>query len=231
MKILFVEDEEDILEPTTISLEKLGFTVEVAENGKDGLYKAKVNTYSCIVLDINLPKINGYEILKKLREDGTETPVIMLTAKNGLEDKLAGFKHGSDDYITKPFDVYELAARIKAVTKRFSPNKSQRLIYGSNELIPEKNLLIRYKTNPNETASPEKHKEIVLSNKEAAILEYLIRNKGQIIASEDILEHVWDSEIDPFTDTLKTHMKTLRKKADPKKKHIQTIRGKGYVLD
>jgi DNA-binding response OmpR family regulator len=142
----------------------------------------------------------------------------MVTARSQIYDKLEGFDSGADDYITKPFDMKELVARINSLIKRSNINQEHFLKIEDMKIYPEKNLV------------KDGEKEIELSNKEMGILQYLVRNRGRIISSEELLEHVWDSNIDMFTETVKTHIKTLRKKIDPEKKIIQTVRGKGYVI-
>jgi DNA-binding response OmpR family regulator len=142
----------------------------------------------------------------------------MVTARSQIYDKLEGFDSGADDYITKPFDMKELVARINSLIKRSNINQEHLLEIEDMKIYPEKNLV------------KDGEKEIELSNKEMGILQYLVRNRGRIISSEELLEHVWDSNIDMFTETVKTHIKTLRKKIDPEKKIIQTVRGKGYVI-
>lgn len=220
MKLLIVEDEEYIVLPLKKFLEKKGFAVDYALDGKAGLDKARINEYDCILLDLNLPEIDGIEIAKQLRENKNTTPIIMVTARSQMYDKLEGFETGTDDYVTKPFNLKELLARINAVIKRNSLNKSNELEINGLKLFPDQNTVVDKKTN----------EVIELSNKETSIFEYLIRNKGKIVSTEELLEHVWDSEIDTFTDTVKTHIKTLRKKIDPQKKFLKTIRGKGYKI-
>lgn len=220
MKLLLVEDESGLRKPVKYFLEKNNFSVDEAENGKQALDMIGMNEYDCILLDLNLPEIDGIEVAKRIREMNNLTPIIMETARSQVYDKLKGFDHGADDYITKPFDLKELVARINAVIKRSSLNKEENLKFGDNEVFPEKNIVVNTKTG----------KEISLSNKEMGILQYLLRNEGNIISAEELLEHVWDREIDMFSETVKTHIKTLRKKVDSKKKYIKTVRGKGYCI-
>ncbi len=223
MKIIIIEDEEKLALPLKRSLEDHGFAVDYAEDGEKGLLMVKRNEYNCILLDLNLPKIDGIKLAQKLRKNKNTTPIIMVTARSQVYDKLEGFETGADDYVTKPFHLDELIARIKALIKRNSINKIDKLEFGNYILIPDQNKVIG-----NKDKNPQK---ISLSNKETAVLEYLLRNKGKIISTEELLEHVWDSEIDLFTDTVKTHIKTIRKKIDPNKKVIKTIRGKGYLIE
>lgn len=223
MRILIIEDEKDIVLPLKKFLEKYGYAVDFALDGEQGYNLARLNKYDCILLDLNLPKMDGLELCKQLRKISNNTPIIMLTARSQIYNKLEGFDVGTDDYITKPFELKELMARIKAVIRRNSFNATQKLKFGSHELIPEQNIVL-LKDN-------DKLKEVVISTKESGILEYLIRNRGKIVSTEELLEHVWDREVDLFTDTLKTHIKTLRKKIDPQKKIIKTVRNKGYKID
>jgi len=217
MKILLVEDQTELRELVRDFLEENGYVVEEAKDGKEALEKTSMNEYDCIVLDLNLPEVDGIEVAKRLREKGSTVPIIMLTARSQIYDKLTGFDTGADDYITKPFDMKELLARIKAVLRRDTGSLDLTLEFMKYEVLPQMNILRKGK------------EEIQLTNKEMGVLEYLLLNKNKIISAEELLEHVWDSEIDMFSDTVKTHIKTLRKKIDPKKKHIKTVRGKGYI--
>jgi DNA-binding response OmpR family regulator len=216
MKILLVEDQDELRELVKNFLLKHQYVVDEASDGEEALELLNINTYDCVVLDLNLPKIDGIEVTKRIREKENSVPIIMLTARSQIYDKLSGFNTGADDYITKPFDMKELLARIKAVLRRGNGNIVL-LKFADYEVLPERNILKR------------DGKEIELTNKEMGVLEYLLLNKDKIISAEELLEHVWDREVDIFTDTVKTHIKTLRKKIDPKKQYIQTVRGKGYI--
>jgi DNA-binding response OmpR family regulator len=219
MRLLLIEDEADLARPLKKVLEKQGYAVDWFDDGEKGYRNAKINEYDCCLLDLNLPGKDGVEIAKDLRAEGSDMPIIMLTARSQMYDKLEGFHVGTDDYITKPFHLPEVFARIKAVIKRSSENKDQKLMLRDYEVMVERNML------------KSDSEEITLSNKEMGILEYLLRNSGRVVSAEEILEHVWDREVDMFSDTVKTHMKTLRKKMDPEKTIIKTIKGKGYVID
>lgn len=223
MRLLIIEDEKDLAWPLKQTLEKQGFAVDYAQDGQTGLNLAKLNDYDCILLDLNLPELDGISVAKELRQKNKNMPIIMLTARSQIYNKLEGFATGADDYITKPFDLLELLARIRAVIKRKSYNNSLTLKFGEYELFPDQNKVIYIHKN--------KTQEIDLSTKEAGVLEYLVRNINRIVSTEEILEHVWDREVDLFTETVKTHIKTLRKKIDPDKKIIETIRGKGYRIN
>jgi DNA-binding response OmpR family regulator len=220
MKILIVDDEKLIIRPLKQALESSGFAVDYAYDGKDGLEMAQINEYDCILLDLNLPIIDGITFAQKLRNDSNDVPIIMLTARSQIYNKIEGFENGADDYVTKPFNLKELIARINAIIKRNSINKSHNLKFNNFQLFPDKNKI-----------TSTDNKEIILSNKETAILEYLLRNKNIIVSQEELLEHIWDNQVDLFTETIKTHIKTLRKKIDPNKTIIKTVRGKGYIIE
>jgi DNA-binding response OmpR family regulator len=221
MKILIIEDESSLAEPLKEILKRNQFLVDWVDNGEDGLAEAEINEYDCILLDLNLPGIDGIELARKLRAMKNTVPIIMVTARSQIYDKLEGFDSGADDYVTKPFSADELIARINAVIKRNSENKAEELMFGNWILKADQNKVVDVN---NEDRSVE------LTNKESSLLEYLLRNKGKIISTEEILEHVWDSEVNIFTDTVKTHIKTLRQKLDPDKKVLRTVRGKGYTV-
>jgi len=217
MKILVIEDQNELRKLVKNFLEDYGYVVDEAEDGEEGYHKINMNSYDCLILDLNLPKLDGIEIARKVRKEGSGIPIIMLTARSEIYDKIEGFDNGADDYITKPFDMKELLARVEAVLRRSQKNQGLVMKFKEYEVFPKENLLRKDK------------EEIQLTNKEMGVLEYLLHNKGEIVSAEELLEHVWDSEVDMFSDTVKTHIKTLRKKLDPKKKYLQTIRGKGYM--
>ena len=218
MHILIIEDGTDIADTIKIYLEKHGYAVDVKYDGNAGFSALKLNQYDCCLLDLNLPGRDGMEIINDIREAGNIIPVIMLTARSQIYDKLDGFKHGADDYITKPFHLAEVLVRIEAVIRRFSDNKNYNLYLAEYEILPQQNKVLK------------NSQEIELSTKEMRLLEYMIRNQNRIVSAEELLEHVWDNSVDIFSDTVKTHIKTLRKKLDPNKKLIKTIKGKGYGI-
>ena len=220
MKILIIEDEESLRKIIKRYLEKRNFIVDEAQDGKEALSKIHIDTYECLLLDLNLPEIDGITLSKRLKDEGYDIPTIMVTAKSQIYNKIEGFEAGADDYITKPFELSELLARVRAVVKRSSNNKEQILKLGNYEVYPERNSVLNMKSG----------EDIILSNKEIGILEYLLRNKGRIVSVEELMEHVWNGDLDSFSQTVKTHIKTLRQKIDNKKKLILTIRGKGYQI-
>ena len=220
MKILYIEDQKDIALPVIKVLKKKGYIVDYSEDGAIGQEMALVNTYDCIILDLNLPGIDGIQIAKKVKELKPDSNILMLTARTSLDNKITGFESGADDYLTKPFEILELIARINAIVRRNSTNNSIELTIGSFKLNAEKNSLI-----------DTKNITIALSNKETGVLEYLIRNKNRVISSEELLEHVWDTNANIFTETVKTHIKTIRKKLGKDSELIKTIKGKGYIYE
>ncbi len=220
MKILIVEDDENLRELLKKFFERNKYLVEDVEDGKKALELIITNGYDCILLDLNIPEIDGVEVARKARERNVTTPIIMLTARSEIYNKLEGFDTGADDYITKPFDMKEVLARVNAVVRRYGSNKERTLSFNGALVLSDQNK-IKYKSG----------EEISLSNKEMGILVYILRNKGRIISAEELLEHVWDRETDFFSSTVKTHIKTLRKKIDKEKKHIKTVKGKGYLYE
>jgi two-component system, OmpR family, response regulator len=219
MKILYIEDEQNIAKPVINVLKSKGYMVDHFENGKAGLNSALVNKYNCILLDLNLPEIDGIEIAKKIREEKIETPIIMLTARSTINDKLDGFNIGADDYLPKPFEILELLARIEVRVRKSFLNNEVELLVGD------------WKFDPNTNRVHAKKEDIELSNKESQLLEYLLRRKGKVVSSTELLDYVWDTNVDILTDTVKTHIKTLRKKLKEKASLIKTIKGKGYIYE
>lgn len=219
MRILLIEDEHNIALPLKKAFERRQFAVDHCDNGKEGLESAMMNSYDCILLDLNLPEMDGIEVATKLRVDKITTPILMLTARTSQENKWEGFEAGTDDYVTKPFDLKELIYRVQALIRNNSKEKSDKLAVGSLSLESSS-----FKVFVDD-------KQVFLNNKEFGVLEYLMRNQGKVISQEELLEHVWDAEINMFTQTVRTHIKTLRKKVDPDKQIIKTIKGQGYVIE
>ncbi|MEQ8221648.1 MAG: response regulator transcription factor [Candidatus Eremiobacterota bacterium] len=220
MRILLIEDEKKVARFISKGLIEESYAVDVAYDGEEGLFLAEVNDYDLIILDIMLPKKDGFEVLKTLRNKGFTTPVIMLTAKDELESKIQGLDLGADDYMTKPFAFSELMARIRAVTRRKQEKADNRLQLG--DLVID--AVTRTVTRGN--------KPVELTNKEYALLEYFIRNPGRVLSRTMIAEHVWDYQFDPMTNVIDVYVNYLRQKIDRgfEKKLIHTIRGVGYVI-
>ena len=220
MRILVVEDEKKIADFIKRGLKEEGYAVDSAYDGEQGLFLSKTSDYDLILLDLMLPKIDGYALFKQIRKDKIKTPVIMLTAKDAVKDKVAGLDLGADDYITKPFAFEELLARIRAVLrKRESPGSKAIQV---EDLIMD---LPAHKVT-------RKGIEIPLTAKEYSLLEYLMRNAGTVVTRTMISEHVWDINFETFTNVIDVYINYLRNKIDTghKKKLIHTVRGRGYVL-
>jgi DNA-binding response OmpR family regulator len=220
VRILVVEDEEPIANAIERGLSKLGYAVDVAYDGAEALEKAAVNAYDVVCLDLNLPRIDGVEVCRRLRQDRFGGGIIMLTARSAIRDRVEGLDQGADDYLVKPFAFSELAARIRAITRREGSLREPLISTRGLELDPNTNRVKR------------DGREIHLTPKEFALVYYLARNEGRAVPQEELLEHIWDEHANPFTQTVKVHMNNLRRKLNEGfgEQLIETIRGKGYVL-
>ena len=221
MRILLIEDEKELRESLKKSLEAECFNIDTASDGERGSYLARTNDYDLILLDNMLQKKTGLEVCAEVRSRGKNMPIIMLTVQDEIPTKVSLLNAGADDYVTKPFSFEELSARIRAVLRR--PQAS--LV----EILNIKDLEINFNTHLVSRAG----REIYLTKKEYELLIYLGRNQGRTVSRGMILEHVWDINADPFSNTLETHMLNLRRKVDSKfpLKLIHTIPGRGYKLD
>jgi DNA-binding response OmpR family regulator len=221
MRILIIEDNYEIRNFLIESLAAESFAVDNAEDGEQGSYLAKTNEYDLIILDNNLPKKNGMTICNEIRRIGNDVPIIMLSVESGIDKKVLLLESGADDYMTKPFSYKELLARMKALLRRPKTIVRDALDAGELNIDCAKQKAFR------------SGKEIYLTRKEFALLEYLIRNKGSIVSRSTIMEHVWDIEGDPFSNTIETHVLNLRRKIDRsyKEKLILTVPGRGYMID
>lgn len=220
MRILVVEDEKALAKTLKKGLSEEGYSVDVAYDGEEGRFMAETEPYDLLILDIMLPKMDGISILKSLRKQGVKTPVLMLTAKDAVSDKIKGLDTGADDYLTKPFDFEELLARVRALFRRKGEIKSAVIIIGDLEL---------------DTASHQVKRggrEISLSAREYALLEYLAYNKGKVVTRTDISEHIYDYDFDLDSNIIDVYINFLRNKIDKgfDKKLIHTVRGAGYIL-
>lgn len=221
MKILVVEDEEKLLESIREGLVHSGYVVDTALDGEEGSFMAFTNDYDLIILDINLPKKDGFEILKEIRERDREVNIIMLTALSDVDDRVKGFDLGANDYVLKPFHFEELKARIRSLLRRQTTIK--------NAVIETSG--ISFDTTKR-TFSIDG--EILrLTAKEAGILEYLFFNLGRYVTTEELMEHVWNDEVDLFSNVVRVHMSALRKKLKARlgKNIIKNEIGKGYIID
>jgi len=221
MRILLVEDEKDLSNAIREGLEDNFFTVDQAFDGEEAIDKIEIErSYDLIIVDIMIPKIDGIKLLKMIREKEIKTPILMLTAKNGIDYKVNSFDLGADDYLTKPFDFRELLARIKSLIRRDKETKTN--------IIKIKNILID--TSKNKVY--KNGKLIELTKKEYQILLYLSMNKGKIVSKEELENHLWDENSELWSDTLRTHVKNLRRKIENKNENIiKTIKGIGFEID
>ncbi len=222
MRILLVEDEHSLSDAICEGLRDNFFAIDQAFNGREALDKIEIEqTYDLIILDIMLPKINGLNLLKEMRKRGVKTPVLMLTAKNSVDDKVESLSIGADDYLTKPFDFRELLARVHALLRRDKEIKTSIIKIGDLKIDISKNTV-----SINENI-------INLTKKEYQILVYLSINKGRVVTKEELESHLWDENSQLWSDTLRTHIKNLRKKIERKNYTpiIKTIKGIGYEID
>jgi DNA-binding response OmpR family regulator len=219
MKILIIEDEKLIADSLKKGLEYNRFSVDVAYNGKDGYLLTQQFEYDVIILDLMLPAIQGEEICRRLRKDKNNAYILMLTAKKQVDDIVNGLNYGADDYLTKPFEFSVLLARIRALLRRNSKHKENMLYASDIKLYIDKEKVT------------EGLREIKLTRKEFMILEYLLRNKGQVLSRNQILEHVWDRNVDIFTNIVDTHIKNLRNKLGKSGTIIESIYGSGYRIE
>ena len=221
MKILVVEDEEKLLESIREGLVHSGYVVDTALDGEEGSFMAFSNDYDLIILDINLPKKDGFEILKEVRVRDREVNIIMLTALSDVDDRVRGFDLGANDYVLKPFHFEELKARIRSLLRRQTTIKNAVIETSGISFDTRKRTF---------TIEGE---NLRLTAKEAGILEYLFFNLGRYVTTEELMEHVWNDEVDLFSNVVRVHMSALRKKLKARlgKNIIRNEIGKGYIID
>lgn len=220
MRILIVEDEPALLKSISRRLREEGYSVDTAEDGEEGQDLIEVVEYDCIILDIMLPVIDGLTVLKHIRNKGIKIPVLLLTARDAIEDKVKGLDLGADDYLTKPFSFDELLARIRALLRR--QNESKETILKAADLILD---------TVSHTVSRGGN-DIELTAKEYAILEYMLRNKGRLLTRSQIADHVWNYDFEGNSNIVDVYIRYLRKKIDDDfdSKLLHTVRGSGYML-
>ena len=221
MRILLVEDDHTIAKFIVKGLQEEGFAIDWVDNGTDGLHMGLNEPYDAAILDIMLPGLDGITLLQQMRDNGVRTPVIILSAKRSLDDRIRGLQSGGDDYLTKPFAFAELVVRIQALIRRSTGTAEPTTLSIADLKI---DLMTR-----EVTRGPHK---IELQPKEYALLEYLVRNKQRVVTKTMIIEHVWNYNFDPETNVVEARICRLREKIDKdyEPKLIQTIRGAGYVL-
>lgn len=220
MRILICEDEIDLNEIIELKLQSEGYSVDAVYDGQEAINVLSYTEYDAVILDVMMPKVDGYGVLKYIRSQEKHIPVIFLTAKDSVEERVKGLDHGADDYLVKPFSFEELMARLRVIT---------RLNFGSSSNIYEvADLSLDTSTQSVKRAG----KEIELSAKEYELLQYLMVNKGMVISREQIEDHIWNFDYDGGTNVVDVYISYLRKKidADHEKKLIKTVRGRGYTI-
>ncbi len=221
MRLLVVEDEEKIANFLRRGFLEERYAVDTAKDGEEALYKYDINEYDCIILDLMIPKVDGIEVCRQIRQKDTGIPILLLTAKGQIEDKINGLDAGADDYVTKPFSFDELSARIRALIRR--GKKADPVILTIDNLT----------LNPATKTAIRGDAVIILTTKEYALLEYLMRNQNTLVTKTQLLEHVWDYNYDGLSNIVETYIKYLRKKLKTKtqeKELIHTMRGSGYIM-
>lgn len=220
MRILIVEDEQDLCESIAKGLRLDGYEADTCFDGEEALEMASIESYDLIILDLNLPKLDGMEVLKSIRAEDNETNILILSARGGLQDKIEGLDGGANDYLCKPFHFEELEARVRSLTRRRVVQNNLVLECGEISLDTKARTV---------TA---KNEELSLTRKELAILEYLILHRNHTVSQEELIEHVWDGSADAFSNSIRVHMSALRKKLrsalgyDP----ITNRVGQGYII-
>jgi len=221
MRILVVEDEKKVADFVQRGLKSELYTVDVASDGATALHSLKESVYDVVILDLNLPDISGNDVLRQMRKNGIQTPVLILTARGGIPEKVESFQEGADDYLTKPFSFTELLLRIRALARR-SQSVSR------NDLIQVGDLVLDRPTHQVKRGD----RAIELTSKEFALLEYLMANAGRVLSRTMIVENVWDQSFEGLTNIVDVYMRQLRKKIDEgnQVKLLRTVRGVGYSI-
>ncbi len=222
MQILLVEDDKQTAKFIIKGLKQAGYSVNHADNGEDGLYFAKIEEYDLAIVDIMLPKLDGLSMIDQMRKKKIMLPVIILSAKNTVDDRVNGLQAGGDDYLVKPFAFTELLARIQAIIRRLTLNPGIKTLQVGDLILDSLKRKV-YRGS----------KEIVLPAGEFVLLEYLMQNAGRVVSKTMIIEHVWDYNFDPETNVIEARMSRLRSKIDQpfKQKLLRTVRGFGYVIE
>ncbi len=220
MRILLVEDEPDAARMLSKGLREQTYAVDVAGDGEAGAYQASVNDYDLIVLDVMLPRKDGFAVCREIRVARSCVPILMLTARDAVEDRIAGLDTGADDYLTKPFEFHELLARMRALLRRGQALRPE-IIRVADLFIDTRARIVK-----------RNNRQIEMTAKEYALIEYLAHRAGEVVGRADISEHVWDESFDPFSNLIEVYVQRLRRKIDEGRalKLIRTRRGEGYVL-
>jgi DNA-binding response OmpR family regulator len=220
MRLLLVEDDPRIARFVAKGLREEAYAVDVSVNGDDALYEAAINTYDLIILDVMIPGRNGFEVCRELRRAGQRMPILMLTARDAVEDRITGLDHGADDYLTKPFEFRELLARLRALLRR------------SVELRPAQIEVADLVLDTGAQTVARGGRNIPVTTKEYALIEFLARNAGRVVGRAEIAEHVWDESFDPFSNLIEVYVNRVRRKIDSGtgKPLLHTRRGAGYFF-
>jgi two-component system, OmpR family, response regulator len=221
MRLLLVEDDERLSASLARGLRGEGYAVDVAATGEDAIVHARVYEYDVVILDVMLPGLDGVSVCRTLREFERWCPVLMLTARDGVADRIRGLDAGADDYLVKPFDFGELVARVRALLRRGTPERPAVLTAGDLELDPATRTVIRA------------GRLVTLSAREFAVVEYLLRRAGEVVSRSDLLEHVWDRNFEGSTNVVDVYVGYLRRKLEDPfgQPLIRTVRGAGYVIE
>ena len=221
MRILLVEDEPDAARMVAKGLREQTYAVDVVADGESACFQAAVADYDAIVLDVLLPRQNGFAVCRSLRGAGQSVPILMLTARDGVESRIEGLDCGADDYLTKPFAFGELLARLRALVRR-----------AAKPLLPERLRVAELELDTRAHRVWTGGREVLLTAREYALVEYLARRAGCVVGRAEIAEHVWDERYDPFSNVIEVYVRRLRRKLDPpgRESLIRTRRGEGYAL-
>lgn len=220
VRVLFAEDDPGVQRFVVKGLKEQAYAVDAVSSGNDALEQAEINSYDLIILDVMLPGLSGFDVCRRLRESGSKIPILMLTARDAIEDRVAGLDHGADDYLTKPFEFRELLARLRALLRR------------PVELKPAQLSVANLTLDTAAQSATRAGRRISLTHKEYALLEFLARNPGRVVGRAEIAEHVWDETFDPFSNLIEVYINRLRRKIDGPKEIplLHTKRGAGYML-
>jgi two-component system copper resistance phosphate regulon response regulator CusR len=220
MRVLLVEDDARIARFVAKGLREQSYAVDVVGSGEEALYQAAINTYDLAILDVMIPPPDGFTVCRELRKTGQRLPILILTARDAVEDRITGLDHGADDYLTKPFEFRELLARLRALLRR------------TGGLLPAKLVVADLVVDTVGQNVWRGERAISLTTKEYALLEFLARNAGRVVGRAEIAEHVWNEEFDPFSNLIEVYVNRIRQKIDAgsAKPLLTTRRGAGYIL-